>query len=82
MFSVCSSLGELNLSSFNINNVIDLSFMFYECLLLKELDLSNFYTSNVTYMMGIFSGCTDELKNKINKQNKNIFINIIKFYNK
>ena len=47
MFSGCSSLKELNLSNFHINNVIDIN--------------------------GIFNGCSDELKNKIKEQNKNIF---------
>jgi surface protein len=31
MFAECSSLKELNLNNFNINNVTDMSFMFNGC---------------------------------------------------
>jgi len=37
MFSGCSSLKELNLSSFNTNNVTDMGYMFEGCSSLKEL---------------------------------------------
>ena len=36
MFCGCSSLKELNLSNFNINNVINMNAMFYGCSSLKE----------------------------------------------
>ena len=70
MFYNCSSLKELNLSSFNTKNVVDMSFMFYGCSSLKDLNVSNFDTNNVTDMRSIFDGCSDELKNKIEEQNK------------
>ena len=72
MFCRCSSLKEINLSNFNTNNVIDMSLMFYECSSLKEINLSNFNTNNVTNMYGSFHGCSDEIKNKIREQIKNI----------
>ena len=50
MFSGCSSLKELNLINFNINNVTNMSYMFCECSSLKELNLNNFNTNNVIYM--------------------------------
>ena len=41
MFSGCSSLKKLNLSSFNVNNKIDMSDIFFNCPLLKDLNLIN-----------------------------------------
>ena len=49
-----------------------MSGMFFGCSSLKELNLSNFNTNNVTYMYGMFSGCSDEIKIKIREQIKNI----------
>ena len=72
MFYGCSSLKELNLSNFNTNNVTNMGYMFYGCSALKELNLSNFNTDNVTYMEGMFRGCSDQFKNKIRAQYKNI----------
>ena len=46
MFAKCSSLGELNLSNFNTNNVTNMGGMFNDCFSLKNLNLSNFNTSN------------------------------------
>jgi len=58
MFRDCSSLKELNLSSFNTKNVTDMSFMFSLCSSLKELNLSSFNTNNVTNMSYMFSLCS------------------------
>ena len=71
MFDHCSSLKEINLSNFNINNVKDMSDMFYECSSLKELNISNFNTNNVKDMRYMFSGCGDELKSKIRSKYEN-----------
>jgi surface protein len=57
MFYRCSSLTELDLSSFNTSYVTDMSSMFQECSSLTSLDLSNFDTSNVTNMSSMFSSC-------------------------
>ena len=46
--------------------------MFSRCSSLKELNLNNFNTNNVTDMQYMFSGCPDELKNKIRNLNLNI----------
>ena len=43
MFNNCSSLEELNLSSFNTNKVNYMNGMFLQCSSLKELNLNNFY---------------------------------------
>ena len=48
--------------------------MFSECSSLKELNLNNFNTNNVTNMGGMFSRCSNELKNKIKQQYKSIKI--------
>ena len=72
MFYGCSSLKELNLSNFNINNVTDMASMFSRCSSLEELNLSNFNTNNVTNMNGMFSRCSDQFKNKIRSEYKNI----------
>ena len=57
MFSGCSSLQSLNLSSFNTTNVKDMSFMFSGCSSLQSFNLSSFNTSNVEHMKGMFCGC-------------------------
>ena len=58
MFEGCKCLTSLNLSSFNTNNVIDMSYMFSGCSSLTNLDVSNFKTDNVTDMSYMFSGCS------------------------
>ena len=46
--------------------------MFDGCSSLKDLNLSNFNTNNVTNMISMFSGCSDQFKNKIRTEYKNI----------
>lgn len=58
MFSVCSELTSLNLSSFDTSNVTDMRYMFSNCIGLTSLDISNFNTSNVTNMQQMFYGCS------------------------
>ena len=57
MFSDCSGLTSLNLSSFNTSKVTNMFGMFSGCSGLTTLDLSNFDTSNVTDMWYMFSDC-------------------------
>ena len=68
MFSNCSSLNILDLSSFDTRKVTNMSFMFHNCSSLKELDISNFKTSQVdsmTYMLdSINKECKVECKDK------------------
>ena len=68
----CSSLISINLSSFNTNNVTNMSFMFSNCSSLNSLNLSSFNTSNVTYMSAIFNNCSSLNKNNIKCKDKNI----------
>lgn len=58
MFSGCTGLIELNLSSFDTFNVEDMAEMFVGCSTLTKLDLSNFNTSKVTTMGNMFRGCS------------------------
>ena len=50
MFGNCSSLKDLDLSSFNTANVSDMRCMFYNCESLMSLDLSHFNTTIVNDM--------------------------------
>ena len=58
MFSGCSGLISLDLSSFNTSKVTDMNSMFNYCPNLTSLDLSNFDTSNVNDMQYMFRGCS------------------------
>ena len=57
MFDGCSSLTELELSSFDTSNVTDMYRMFDGCSSLTDLDLSSFNTSSVTDMLFMFYDC-------------------------
>ncbi len=74
MFAQCRGLIKLNLSKFNTNNVTTMKYMFTFCFGLSELNLSNFKIKKETDVEGMFLGCSDQLINKIKKQNKNIKI--------
>ena len=58
MFFGCSSLTDIDLSSFNTSNVTDMGQLFKGCRSLKNLNLSSFNTTNVTNMSSMFSGCS------------------------
>lgn len=58
MFGSCSSLEELDLSSFNTKNVQDMYGMFECCESLVKLDLGSFDTSSVEDMPYMFAYCT------------------------
>ena len=58
MFSGCSSLTSLDLSSFNTSQVTDMREMFFCCSSLTSLELSRFDTSQVTDMGGMFFDCS------------------------
>ena len=57
MFSGCSSLITINLSSFDTSKVTDMSDMFQGCSSLVEINLSKFDTSQVTNMRFMFEDC-------------------------
>ena len=64
MFNNCSSLTSLNLSSFDMDRIIDMSYMFYGCKALTtiEFQTSGFYCgmndSKKGSMESMFSGCS------------------------
>ena len=49
-----------------------MSHMFFRCSSLKELNLNNFNFNDRQNMDRMFSGCSQELKMKINKKYKKI----------
>ena len=57
MFSGCSALTSLDLSSFNTAQVTSMTYMFLGCSNLESLDISGFNTGNVTTMLGMFANC-------------------------
>jgi len=58
MFCNCCNLINIDLSSFDTKNVINMSYMFYGCSNLTNIDLSSFDTKNATDMSGMFHGCS------------------------
>ena len=57
MFSYCSSLTSLDVSSFNTSNVQSMNGMFFGCSGLTSLDVSSFNTSNVFFTASMFALC-------------------------
>ena len=57
MFYNCESLTNLDVSSFNTENVIYMHGMFEGCKSLTNLNLSNFNTRNVKSMVWMFNEC-------------------------
>ena len=73
MFSDCTSLTKLDLSSFNTKNVTNMAAMFMWDTALKELDLSNFVVKNIslsncTKTINIFSECNSLKMVKVNDE--------------
>ena len=58
MFANCSSLTNLDLSSFDTRNVTSMNGMVSYCSKLTSIDISNFDTSNLNNMGGMFNGCS------------------------
>ena len=58
MFYDCTKLTQLDLSSFDTSNIIDMSYMFAQCINLMSLDFSKFSTNIVTDMFEMFKGCS------------------------
>ena len=57
MFHNCNELTSIDLSNFDVSNVVYMSGMFYYCFRITALDLSNFDTSNTVFMAWMFAGC-------------------------
>ena len=61
MFTECSSLKFLDLSSFDVSNVKNLEKIFSNCNSLTSIELSNFETKSATNMNGVFLNCSSLL---------------------
>ena len=62
IFFICLAIQSLDLSSFNTQNVTNMSGMFNRCNSLINLNLSSFNTQNVTDMNGMFYECNSLIK--------------------
>lgn len=58
MFNNCTSLPSLDLSNWDVSNLVYMSGMFSGCTSLTSIDLSGWVTSNVVEMSSVFSDCT------------------------
>ena len=71
MFSCCNSLQNIDISNFNFNKVNNMYFMFSGC---ESLNISNNFNNivinNNANIEGMFLECSEELKEKIKKENK------------
>ena len=69
MFDGDSSLKEINLSNFNTQNIIDMSYLFNDCSSLTNIDISNFNVQDSSKIVDInfmFENCSSlNLKNVI-----------------
>jgi surface protein len=59
MFSTCTKLTSLDLSSFDTSKLIEMNEMFFDCFDLTNLNLSSFNTSKVTNMEYMFMHCNN-----------------------
>ena len=85
MFYYCKNINRIDFSSFNTQNVTNMSNMFYYCLNLTNLNLSSFNTEKVTNMSNLFSYCLN-LSNialsSFNTKNVTNMSNMFSFCNK
>lgn len=58
MFKGCSSIGSLNLNSFNVSSVENMNRMFENCSALTSLEINNWNVSNLRYAYYLFSNCS------------------------
>ena len=81
MFSDCSSLKNLDLSSFNTINVKNMLCLFSLCSSLESLDISSFNTTNVNNMWCMFNGCSSLKKENVKiSKNGGKIMDVIKKY--
>lgn len=58
MFAGCSSLTDVDLSRFDMSNVINVSGLFSNCSSLTSVNLSGFRKAKLVYTSSMFFGCT------------------------
>ena len=61
MFYFCSNITEIDFSSFNNPDLVDVSDMFRGCKSLTSIHFSSFFTSKVTSMSGMLYDCNNLL---------------------
>ena len=71
MFYNCFSLKYLDISNFNFDKVANMCKMFLGCELLEDLKINLNIDKNIK-IDGLFSDCSDELKNKIKNEYQDI----------
>ena len=59
MFKGCSALTSIDLSGWNVENVIDMQQLFYDCSNLKDVNLSGWNVENVKNMELLFGYCSN-----------------------
>ena len=62
MFEKCSSIKEIDISNWNMENVTSIESMFFYCKLLEKLNVSKWNTSNIQSTSYLFKYC-NKLKN-------------------
>ena len=80
MFIGCSSLTNLDLSSFDTSKVTNTSYMFNECSGLVDLDISGFNTENITSMYSMFEHCSSLINLDLSNFNTNNVKNMSRMF--
>ena len=75
MFLHCINLISIDLSNFNTENVLDMSYLFYNCISITSIDVSNFNTKNVYNMSEMFDNCINIRYLDISSFNGDVLIN-------
>ena len=75
-----TNLEVLKLSSINLSNINDLSYMFFNLQSLISLDLSNINTSNIINMEFLFGNCVNLQKTNVIFTNYQILL-LINYFN-
>ncbi|MCC8047381.1 MAG: DUF285 domain-containing protein [Clostridiales bacterium] len=57
-FQGCSSLQSIDLNSWDVSNVENISYLFDDCMSLTEIKINEWDVSNVIYMVYTFAGCS------------------------
>ena len=81
MFSYCSALTSLDVSSFSTVNVTDMANMFSYCSALTSLNLNSFSTPYVTNMSGMFFGCENLMGLDLSRFNTARVTNMANMFN-
>jgi surface protein len=78
LFNECTALDRIDVSSWNMSNIKDISFMFYKCTSLKSLSgIDNWHFNHEFKYESTFDQCPnikeDEFNNKLKTKNEQLF---------